>query len=369
MADIKLHKVTSNVRPIAFYLPQYHPIPENDKWWGKGFTEWTNVVKARPLFRGHYQPHLPADLGFYDLRVPEIRQAQADLAREVDIYGFCYYHYWFEGRRVLERPFNEVLASGKPQFPFCLCWANENWTRRWDGKDTEVLLEQTYSEEDDRRHGRWLVNAFRDDRYIRVEDKPIFLVYKASSIPNPIKTATIWREEASKAGIGEIMLCSVESHLVRHHVNPQALGFDAVVEFQPNTHIFATPLQRVAWRMSRTFGLQNRSIRYDYGTMVEKVLQKRVPDYPYFRCVFPSWDNTARRKVGAVIFEGSTPDLYEKWLRMTIDGCKPNRSGETYIFINAWNEWAEGCHLEPCERWSHAYLDATQRAMRGSFVR
>src|SRR6266478_229140 len=188
------------IRPIAFYLPQYHTIPENDIWWGKGFTEWTNVVKARPQFKGHYQPHLPGELGFYDLRLEEVRQRQAALAREYGLYGFCYYHYWFNGRRILERPFKEVLASGKPDFPFCLCWANENWTRVWDGGGQDVLLQQHYSAEDDRQHIRWLANAFRDPRYIRIGGRPLFLVYRTELLPDPARTAAIWRNEVAKAG-------------------------------------------------------------------------------------------------------------------------------------------------------------------------
>src|SRR5215475_4957626 len=180
-------------RLVAFYLPQYHPIPENDEWWGTGFTEWTNVVSAKPVFAGHYQPHLPADLGFYDLRLPEVRQAQADLARNHGIHGFCYYHYWFQGRRLLRRPFDEVLRSGQPDFPFCLCWANENWTRVWDGSDKKLLIEQTYSADDDLAHIRWLAPAFRDPRHIRVEGKPLFLVYRARKLPDPLRTTSLWR--------------------------------------------------------------------------------------------------------------------------------------------------------------------------------
>ena len=221
-----------SVRAIAFYLPQYHPIPENDRWWGKGFTEWTNVVKARPLFRGHYQPHLPADLGFYDLRLPEVRQAQVDLAREYGLSGFCYYHYWFNGKRLLHWPFDEVLASAEPDFPFCLCWANENWTRIWDGGDSEVLMKQTYSDKDDLAHIRWLARAFADPRYIRVENKPLFIIYRAHKLPDIRKTTAVWREECRRRGIGEIFLCRIDT--ASDTLRPSELGLDAAVEFQPD---------------------------------------------------------------------------------------------------------------------------------------
>lgn len=356
----------SKIRPIAFYLPQYHPIPENDLWWGKGFTEWTNVTKAKPLFRGHYQPHLPADLGFYDLRLPEARQAQADLAKEYGIYGFCYYHYWFKGRRLLERPFNEVLASGEPDFPFCLCWANEHWSRAWDGQDSQVLIKQEYSEEDDRQHIKWLVNAFRDKRYIRYDGKPVFLVYRASRLPNPLNTTSIWREEARKVGVGEIYLCRVESDLDECN-DPATIGFDCAVEFQPMIGILGNPSRKgQVWRYARKLGLANKVYGqgwvFDYSTVIERMLSRSPPPYKRFPCVTPSWDNSARRK-SPLIIRDSTPDLYQKWLKAIIEKSKREAVGENFIFINAWNEWAEGNHLEPCQKWGLSYLEATRNAL------
>jgi len=360
------------MRSIAFYLPQYHPISENDEWWGKGFTEWRNVTKAEPLFPGHYQPHLPADLGFYDLRLPESRQAQAELAREYGIYGFCYYHYWFNGRRILERPFNEVLSSGKPDFPFCLCWANENWTRTWDGQSRNILLEQKYNEDDDREHIRSLVKAFQDERYIRINGKPLFLIYRASLIQNPLKTTSIWREEAQKLGIGELYLCRVESNFSGEYGDPTQLGFDAAIEFQPNSNPdfkhLSQPLRRSRlWHWSRKLGLSHKVYGdnqiYKYSSLVEQMIQSKAPSYKRFPCVTPSWDNTARRKGGASIFKGSTPEIYERWLNHAIENLPVNPTAERIIFINAWNEWAEGCHLEPCQKWGHAYLEATKRAI------
>ncbi len=359
----------NDVKLITFYLPQYHPVQENNEWWGKGFTEWTNVTKAQPLFPGHYQPQLPADLGFYDLRLPEVRQAQADLAREYGIYGFCYYHYWFNGRRILERPFNEVLASGKPDFPFCLCWANENWTRTWDGLEKKILLEQNYSEEDDRQHIRSLARAFQDERYIRVGNKPLFLVYKASRIPNPLKTTSIWREEAKKMGIEDLFLCKVES-ADGEHSNPTESGFDAAVEFQPDwTNLRGALRNDILWRLARRLGVpSNVSYRIcDYPSMIDKMLKKPIPTYERFPCVTPSWDNTARRKNKGFIIENSSPDLYEKWLKTVIKSTKNTSRENNFVFINAWNEWAEGNHLEPCQKWGHAYLEATSRALKNTY--
>lgn len=344
------------VRPIAIYLPQFHPIPENDRWWGKGFTEWTNVTKAKPLFNGHYQPHLPADLGFYDLRLPEVRKAQADLARAYGIFGFCYYHYWFKGRRLLERPFDEVLKSGEPDFPFCLCWANENWTRVWDGQEREVLLKQEYSEEDDLHHIRWLVEVFKDKRYIRVNGKPLILIYRVKNLPNASRTAAIWREEAKRLGMGEIYLCRFEI-FPEDRQDASKIGFDASVEFQPDWINLGKPLLSPAYKDHMV---------YRYEDIVQRMLQKDKVPYKRYPCVTPSWDNSPRRKSVAVIFKDSTPDLYEQWLRKTIEGFQPFSPEENLIFLNAWNEWAEGNHLEPDQKFGRGYLEGTRRAIWAS---
>lgn len=352
----------ADIRTLAFYLPQYHPIPENDEWWGPGFTEWTNVSQARPRFRGHNQPHIPADLGFYDLRLPESRQAQADLARAAGLHGFCYYHYWFNGKRLLNRPFDEVLASGQPDFPFCLCWANENWTRTWDGQADHLLIGQDYSAEDDRAHMRWLLPAFADPRYIRVDGKPLFLVYQATKLPDPKRTTQIWRDEACSAGIGEIYLCKVESFQDSRHP-PAEWGFDAAVEFQPDTAALFTPLEKAWWRLVKAVNLRHGALVLSYAGWTQRALRRPQPPYVRFPAVTPAWDNSARRRSGAFVLHKSRPDLYESWLRATIQRFVPPSPQENFVFVNAWNEWAEGNHLEPCQRWGHAYLDATRRAL------
>ena len=353
-------------RLIAFYLPQFHPIPENDEWWGKGFTEWSNVVKAKPLFKGHYQPRIPADLGYYDLRLPEIRQQQADLASEFGIHGFCYYHYWFNGRRLLERPFQEVLTSGRPGLPFCLCWANENWTRTWDGLENNILLQQNYSTEDDIAHIRSLLAAFEDERYIRINGRPLFLVYRIGLLPDPKVTAEIWREEAIRSGIGEIYLASVES--IGERPNPDAIGFDAAVEFAPDWYSSGRELNpsklNSIWRWVK--GTKEEALRtYSYDTLVENMLAKPEPDYKLFRGVTPSWDKTARRGKEAILWVDSSPDKYHDWLKTIVEQTKRRFKGdERLVFVNAWNEWAEGCYLEPDEKYGLDYLRATRRALK-----
>lgn len=344
-------------RVIAFYLPQFYPTPENDVWWGKGFTEWRNVVEAKPLFPDHYQPHLPADLGFYDLRLPEVRQAQVDLAREYGVHGFCYYHYWFKGRRMLERPFDEVLASGQPDFPFCLCWANESWTRNWDGMEQECLIAQDYSEEDDREHIRWLIDAFRDHRYITINDRPLLLIYRTQSLPNPVATFRLWKQECRAAGIPEPYICRFET--LDSEMSPDEVGCDAAAEFLP--HGIFSYVDMV--HGNESFLKENYITEYEF--LVAKHLQRPNPVYTRFPCILPCWDNTPRRKSGsATIIRGSTPDLYERWLRGVIAQNGNYAPDENIVFVNAWNEWAEGAHLEPDLKFGHAYLEATRRALR-----
>jgi len=350
------------VRLLAFYLPQYHPIPENDRWWGKGFTEWNNVAKARPLFRGHYQPQLPAELGFYDLRLPETRIAQAELAREHGVHGFCYYHYWFNGKQLLERPLNEVVASGQPDFPFCVCWANENWTRRWDGQEREVLIAQHYGDDDDRQHIRVLCAIFIDRRYIRIDGRPVFLVYNASALPDPLRSTTIWREEARRHGVGELYLCKVESVLDRREP-PSQLGFDAAVEFQPDAAVLIPRNRRRLWYLRQLLRIRHGMLRLDYRAVAERMMRRPAAPYTRFPCVTPAWDNTARRKNGMLTLHGSTPEHYARWLAAAIDRFQPPSPEENLVFVNAWNEWAEGNHLEPCQRWGRSYLEATRRVM------
>lgn len=359
-------------KAIAFHLPQFHPIPENDRWWGKGFTDWTNVVKAKPQFKGHYQPHLPADLGFYDLRLTESREAQAELAREYGIHGFCYYHYWFNGRRLLERPIDELVSTGRPNMPFCLCWANENWTRRWDGMESEILIQQVYSSSDDLAHIRHLIPVFTDPRYIKVDDRPVFLVYRANRLPDPLRTSEIWRREAERAGLRGIYLVRVESSSDEMG-DPRVLGFDSALEFQPRWQLLdGLRIYRRKWWHRRRLGTGERGfVRfnvYEYDQFVKAAMALNLPTYPRIRGVCPGFDNTARRQNGGVILKGSTPESYARWLFSVVRANSSPKSHDTaaaqFVFINAWNEWAEGNHLEPCGKWRRAYLEATRDALK-----
>jgi lipopolysaccharide biosynthesis protein len=311
---------------------------------------------------------LPADLGFYDLRLPEVREQQAALARRYGIYGFCYYHYWFNGRRLLSRPFDEVLKSGSPDFPFCLCWANENWTRAWDGGEHQVLLAQEYSPKDDLEHIQSLIPAFRDPRYIHIDGRPVFLVYRTELLPDPAETAKIWREECKRSGVGEPYLARVE-HFVTD-IDPLSIGFDAAVEFAPDgNHVgrykFRGPLPTLLAKLGlfSTAFAEHKVVRYP--AMVEGMLRKPEPAFKRFHCVTPMWDNSPRRKTQARIYVDSTPERYQYWLARTVERTARRFSGdERIVFVNAWNEWAEGCHLEPDLRWGHGYLQATSAALQ-----
>ena len=350
-------------RIIAINLPQFHPFKENDEWWGKGFTEWTNVTKAEPRFPGHYQPHLPSDTGFYDLRLPEARQMQADMAKEAGIYGFCYYHYWFNGKRLMNRPIDEILKSGEPDFPFMLCWANENWARNWDGGFKDVLIEQKYSKEDDIDHMRWLCkNVFSDKRYITVYNKPVFMIYKPSLFPNIKQTLRLWRDIAKQEFSLDLYIVGVE-HSHKQGETYESLGFDASMDFQPVSindyeNTFYCILNRIVCKILGFFHVKF-PILFSYKNYVKYKLSEKEPKYKMYPSVSPGWDNSPRRTSQCfVCFINSTPQLFKYWLSQTIDKFKSFSKDENFVFINAWNEWAEGNHLEPDRKWGNSYLKA-----------
>jgi lipopolysaccharide biosynthesis protein len=354
----------NSLRPIALHLPQFHPFPENDEWWGKGFTEWTNVTKARPLYKGHYQPHLPSDLGYYDLRLERSMKEQADLARAYGIYGFCYYHYWFNGKRLMHEPLDALLANRQNDFPFMYCWANENWSRRWDGAEQHILIKQDYSNEDDLQHIRWLCeNVFSDPRYIRVDGKPFFAIYRPGLFPDIQQTLKRWREEAVRLGHGELYVGYMQSFNLRS--DPASMGFDAAIEFQPD--FFDLPVQesgsiveKLAFKVGgKKSAYQNNTI-VDYTIYMEKMMARSQPGYKRFPGITPMWDNTARRKNGAFILKNSSPEKYQRWLENIYRSFTPFSTDENFLFINAWNEWAEGNHLEPCQKWGRQYLESTK---------
>ena len=350
-----------DVKAIAFYLPQFHAIPENDAWWGAGFTEWTNVAPATPQFQGHYQPHVPhADLGHYDLTNPHVLRKQAEMARHAGIYGFCFYYYWFGGKRLLERPVEAFLANREPDMPFCLCWANENWSRRWDGREREILISQAHSAEDDLAVIKDLARAFKDSRYIRIKGVPLLLMYRPALLPAAIETFARWRAWCREAGVGELHIAGVKGFGCE---DPGRWGLDSLVEFPPNDS-GAHELPRESVQPSTGFDGK----LFDYREVRAACLAPGRPPFRLFRGVMPSWDNTARRKQCGSIFLKSSPGAFGNWLSETVERTRQEHDPDHRIlFINAWNEWAEGCHLEPDERFGYAWLNVTRRVL-GSYA-
>jgi lipopolysaccharide biosynthesis protein len=351
---------SSRVKLLAYYLPQFHPIPENDAWWGKGFTDWTNVTRSLPQYPGHHQPHLPSDLGYYDLRLDETLQRQVALARQYGISGFCFYYYWFDGKRLLERPLDLFVAQKHLKHDFCLCWANENWTRRWDGLDSEVLIAQEYTAENDCRLIADVLRYMDDPRYISIDGRPALIVYRADRLPEPKATAERWRELAHQRFGKDLFLIYAMTFGTQCH--PAAFGFDAAIQFPPHNLWPESIRDRV-----HPFRDDFAGHVFDYASILPITRQNLSRfDFPVIPSVFPNWDNTPRRgHLGSSGFLGSSPDIYATWLaEAAYHASRKPVGGSSLVVINAWNEWAESAHLEPDQRFGHAYLRATADVLR-----
>lgn len=360
-----------SVRNLAFYLPQYYPTPENDRWWGRGFTEWANVAKANPLYPGHRQPHFPADLGYYDLRVPEVREQQAAIAQQYGVYGFVYYHYWFgNGRRLLDRPLQDILKAGKPGLPFCLCWANQTWKGVWFGEFTgKTLMEQTYpGREDYEQHFDYLLPAFSDDRYIKVDGKPVFNVYIPGDLPSIPEFVDVFNEKAIKAGFPGMFLIASRCP---EEWNPLEHGFSGVIgsemlrirywEYQllqpPNRYLAAVQNRINQLFNAQVFRVSKLPRVVDYTAFSEQMITDRAFDFDYYPCVVPNWDNTPRMGTKGMVFENATPVLFGRQLDKAINKVQHLPDNRRFVFIKSWNEWAEGNYLEPDRQYGYAYLE------------
>lgn len=361
--------MNKKARVIAFYLPQYHPFRENDEWWGKGFTEWANVAKAKPLFKGHYQPKIPADLGFYDLRVPEVREEQARLAREAGIEGFCYWHYWFHGHELMERPFWEVVNSGKPDYPFCIGWANETWKSKMWNKDgslaegTKVLIEQTYSEEDDIVHFNKLLPVFKDHRYITVDGKPLVFIHRADDLPE--HTIRCWKKLARENGLAGIhfvgrVLGQKKEHFSSSYDKLISKGYDALTPTQMAANSRNNSFILNIYKKIRSIVLFNGCMNVvDYDKEMSLWLDKNIDGkeniYPQ---IYPNWDHSPRSGSNTLILINSTPEIFKKYLFQFVSTIQNKSPEHQILFLKSWNEWGEGNYVEPDMKYGHGYLNA-----------
>ena len=352
-------ELPEQARTIAFYLPQFHAFEQNDQWWGKGFSEWRNVARGTPRFAGHYQPRIPRDLGFYDLNDTAVLHEQARLARDAGINAFCFYYYWFDGKRLMDAPLDAFVEEEVDQ-DFCIMWANENWTRTWDGAESEVLIEQTYQEQDEAAFIADTARYMAHPRYIRVQGRPLFILYRPGLLPEGRKTLARWRALWTEALGVEPWIFMVQGF---GDEDPGVYALDGAVEFPP--HKLCVGLPDINDQLDILDPGYSGNVR-SYADVVARSLGESAPSFPLLKTVVPSWDNDARREGRGMTLHGSTPKLYERWLRGVIDYAQQNPFGdESLVFVNAWNEWAEGAYLEPDVHWGHAYLNATRRAVYG----
>lgn len=351
-------KLDKKIKLIAFYLPQFHEIPENNKWWGHGFTEWTNTRKAKPLFKDHYQPRVPYEQNYYDITEASVRNWQAKLAESFGIYGFCYYHYWFKGKMLLEKPLQNILASSEPKFPFCLSWANEPWTRKWDGSEKEILMPQEYGDEKDwQEHFEYLLQAFSDDRYIKVDGKPMFLIYRPQIIPECGRMLVFWDNLAKQNGFEGMYFIETLNGFPK---SDSIESFHAAVEFEPHYTMIHGKANN-AWR-KREIPENKTKLVLDYDAVWSSTLN-RIPTRPNtIPGAFVDWDNTARLGINSTIYSGATPEKWQEYLTMQLNRAREDYYSE-FLFINAWNEWAEGAYLEPDSKYGFAYLEGVKNAL------
>ncbi|MCL1612469.1 glycoside hydrolase family 99-like domain-containing protein [Phocaeicola plebeius] len=365
-------------RVIAFYLPQYHPIPENDKWWGKGFTEWTNVGKSKPLFRGHYQPRVPADLGYYDLRLPIIREQQAMLAKKAGIEGFMYWHYWFGNKKtLLAEIFDDVLKTGKPDFPFCLGWANHSWTRRtWNSsaqmqKDVDLLIQTYPGEQDIEDHFYNVLPAFKDKRYITVDQKPIFVIYAPFDLPNASEFINKWNKLAKENGIKNgIHFVGLATGWIGNYQKVLDMGFDAIAPsnlWYAESKVKGKYIKLIEHKLRKYVPRIAPLDKYKYKNIIKYLFtdyDKLENAYP---SIIPNWDRSPRGGRRAVIYTGSTPELFKQHVQNALKLIEHKQDEHKILFLRSWNEWAEGNYMEPDLKFGHGYLDALEESIKKQF--
>ena len=358
------------MKTIAFYLPQFHSIPENDEWWGKGFTEWSNVKASKPQFKGHNQPEVPLNNNYYNLLDEEVQEWQSELALQYGLDGFCYYHYWFEGRMLLEKPMENMLQNKKIRIPYCICWANETWARTWDGQESNVLIKQNYTEDREAWHShfKYLLSFFKDERYIKHNGMPMLIIYKPGLITNCAEMVSYWKELAIKEGF--LGLYVGYQHHSSFDYDTDKMGLDFGIEFEPfytvrelkqeisKTGKIKYALKHPSWIVRKLKEkLMNKPVLYNYDEIWERIIRRKPERDNLYAGAYPSWDNTPRRGSSSNVFYAASPDKFKKYFELQMKHARENYL-EDYIFINAWNEWAEGAHLEPDEHNGYGYLEA-----------